>query len=106
LLKSAHVGVGPRPAVYSAACDPFPQHWIANRPQAQRGEPVDIVDSQRVSIPGQLVEEHIADAIHGALDAAPNLERSGRNPLRFSSKLPHASTPAEQDSDAAIIWPW
>src|SRR4051812_21884471 len=58
--------------------DTLPQHRVAESPNAQLAEAVEIVETIVVPTQRDLIEVAVADPIHGALDPAPNLEGGAR----------------------------
>ena len=62
--------------------DPLPQHRIADRGDAERGELVKILDTLVVPVQPCLVDQLVADPGHGAFQTAPHLQR---RPARVGS---------------------
>jgi hypothetical protein len=57
--------------------DPLPQHRVADGPDAQRGEVVEVARAVLVAAQHGLVDVAVADPGDGALEPAPHLERRG-----------------------------
>src|SRR5687767_10212382 len=58
--------------------DAFPQHRVAQGANAERREGGEVVDPRIVSRPDELIKKLVADAVHRAFDAPPDLERCER----------------------------
>jgi hypothetical protein len=68
--------VGPPPvdAIDAMRCQTLPQHRIAQRADAERGEQLQVLEPAVVARPHQLIEPAATDAVDRTLDAAPHLE--------------------------------
>ena len=67
--------VAPAPVMRS-----LPEDRVADRGDAQPGEPVEIVESRGVAAGVELVEVRVADAVDGRLDPGPDFERHRAQP--------------------------
>lgn len=55
-----------------------PKYGVADRPNPETRDEIEILKSGGVSRAFQLIEVPVADPVHGTLRAAPHLHQSGR----------------------------
>jgi hypothetical protein len=64
---------GPVRRLEAGGGDGFPEHRHPQRPEAERGEAVEVGEPVAVAVAAQLVEPAVAHTIHRALHASPQL---------------------------------
>ena len=76
IAEAPQRGVAPSPVGIGHAIrgDPLPQGRIAQRPDAQRGHRIEVIQPRVVSASGELIEKSIAHPIDRAFKAAPELD--------------------------------
>ncbi len=106
--------VAPTPIAISGPLgrDALPQHWVTKRLQAQVGEAIQVVDAVMVAGAKRLVEERVAETVHGAFVTAPHLKRP-HGTLAFPSRrirkrqstvsFPEGARPAPPGSFAMLL---
>ena len=101
-LKLAKALVGPSPVrTYRAErSNPFPKYRIAQPADAQRGDAAEVAGPLGMPGPFQLIVIAIADAVHSALDAAPQLQCRARSTL--ATRLHHAPSSSRRGSPTTL----
>ena len=74
--REALVGPGPVRPVEAGGRGALPEHRIADRADAERGEALKVIVARAVAAALELREVAVANPIDGALDAAPQLDRA------------------------------
>src|SRR5688572_28392811 len=77
LAQPPQPGVGPSPVdvVEAVRCQALPQHRESQGPQPDRCKAIEVALTDVVPRHGSLIEPPVTDAVHRALQAAPQFER-------------------------------